>query len=153
MIKYKITLTKEEREELELIVRKGKHTSVRVRNALILLNFDEGNHSAKYTNQIISDVLKVSMRTIDRIKKKFVEEGYEAVIYPGSSKREYVKKIDGDLEAHLVALCCSDTPAGYSNWSLRLLADKMVELKYIDSISHETVRQILKKTNLNHGKV
>jgi len=152
MIKYKVTLTQEERKELELIIGKGKHASSKFKNALILLNVDEGEHSKKYTNQIISDVINVSMRTIDRIKKKFVEEGFYAVIYPGKSKREYVKKVDGDLEAHLVALCCEDAPAGYYRWSLRLLADKMVELKYIDSISHETVRQVLKKTNLNLGE-
>ena len=153
MKKYKVTLTQEEREELEILISKGKHSSTKVKNALILLNVDEGDHSKKYTNQVISDVINVSMKTIDRIKKKFVEEGFDAVIHPGKSKRDYIKKVDGDIEAHLVALCCEDAPAGYSKWSLRMLADKMVELKYIDSISHETVRQVLKKTSLNHGKV
>jgi transposase len=102
---------------------------------------------------VISDIARVSMKTIDRVKKKFVEEGFDAAMCPCKSKRVYVKKFDGELEAHLVALCCSEVPSGYAKWSLRLLADKMVELQYVDEISHESVRQILKKTNLSLGKV
>lgn len=151
MIKYKVTLTKAEREELESIVSKGTQPVSRVKNALILLSCDEGEDAIKYPNKAISDITRVSMKTIDRVKKKFVEEGVEAVLYPGKSKRVYVKKFDGELEARLVALCCSETPDGFAKWSLRLLADKMVELQYVDEISHETVRQILKKTNLSLG--
>ncbi len=87
------------------------------------------------------------MRTIDRVKKSFVEEGFEISLNGKKSSRIYEKKADGEVEAHLVALSCSEPPAGFGKWSLRLLADKMVELQYIDSISHETVRQVLKKTN------
>ncbi len=92
------------------------------------------------------------MRTIDRIKKKFIEEGFEAVLERRPTTRIYEGKSDGDVEAKLVTLCCSEPPKGYSKWSLRLLADKMVELKYLESISHVTVRSILKKTNLSPGK-
>lgn len=152
MIKYKVTLSKAERDELETLVDKGIHHVSRFKNALILLNCDESVNARKYPNRVISDVAKVSMKTIDRVKKKFVEEGFDAVMYPGKSKRVYVKKFDGELEAHLVALCCSEAPTGYAKWSLRLLADKMVELQYVDKISHESVRQILKKTNLSLGK-
>jgi len=97
-------------------------------------------------------VLKVGMRTIDRVKKRFVEEGLEAVLERRPTSRVYEKKSDGDVEAKLVTLCCSEPPKGYAKWSLRLLADKMVELKYVESISHITVRSILKKTNLNLGR-
>lgn len=145
MVKYKITLTKEEREELESIINKGRHTSQKFRNAYVLLNCDEGEYSEKATNSEISKILKVGMRTIDRIKKRFVEEGFDAVLERKPTSREYEKKADGDFEVRLVALSCSEPPEGFSRWSLRLLADKMVELEIVDSISHETVRTVLKK--------
>ena len=85
------------------------------------------------------------MRTIDRTKKKFVEEGFDATLERRPTQREYERKADGDFEAHLIALCCSEPPKGFAKWSLRLLADKVVELKYAESISHETVRRVLKK--------
>jgi len=87
------------------------------------------------------------MRTIDRIKKSFVEDGFEIALNGKPSTRVYEKQIDGDVEAHIIALSCSNPPKGFARWSLRLLADKAVELEYIDSISHESVRQMLKKTN------
>lgn len=152
MIKYKVTLTKEEREELMSIIDKGKHSSQKFRNALILLNVDEGEFSNKQTNKTISNVLKVGMRTIDRVKKKFVEEGFKSVLERNTGIRIYEKKADGDFEAHLISLACSKAPEGYARWSLRLLSEKMVELNYVDSISHETIRKVLKKTNLNLGK-
>ena len=92
------------------------------------------------------------MRKIDRVKKRFVMEGMETALTKKKGSRIYEKKTDGDFEAHLVALSCSEPPEGFARWSLRLLADKVVELKYIDSISHEAVRGILKKKKLNHGK-
>jgi hypothetical protein len=92
------------------------------------------------------------MRTIDRIKKKFMEEGMEATLERRPTTRIYERKVDGEVEAKLVTLCCSDPPKGYAKWSLRLLADRMVELKYVDSISYVTVREVLKKTNLSLGK-
>ena len=145
MVKYKVTLTKSEREELGSIIHKGKHTSQRFRNAYVLLNCDEGEFSDKSTNTEISKVLKVGMRTIDRIKKRFVEEGFDSVLERKPSTREYERKADGDFEARLIALSCSEPPEGFSRWSLRLLADKLVELEIVDSISHETVRSVLKK--------
>jgi transposase len=152
MILYTIKLTKTEVEELKLIISKGSHTSQTFRVAYILLNCDEGKYSDKVTNEQISKVLKVGMRTIDRVKKRFLEEGFEAVLERRISSRVYQKKADGDVEAKLVTLCCSEPPKGYAKWSLRLLADKMVELNYVESISHVTVRSVLKKTNLNPGK-
>jgi transposase len=152
MIRYTVKLTKAEVEELQSIINKGSHTSQTFRTAYILLNCDEGKYSDKVTNEQISKVLKVGMRTIDRVKKKFIEEGFEAVLERRPTTRIYEKKTDGDVEAKLVTLCCSEPPKGYAKWSLRLLADKMVELKYVESISHVAVRSILKKTNLNPGK-
>jgi hypothetical protein len=146
MIKYRVTLTKEERKELESIVSKGSHKSQKVLNSLILLNVDESLPKAsRSTNEKISDVIKVSMKKIDRVKKRFVEEGLEIALCGHPKEREYERKVDGDLEAKLTALACSEAPEGFSRWSLRMLADKVVELEYIESISHETVRRVLKK--------
>ena len=129
MEKYKVTLTKDEIDELMDIINKGSHTSQKFRTAYILLNCDEGEFADKVTNNQISRILKVGMRTIDRTKKKFVEEGFDAVLERRPTQREYERKADGDFEAHLIALCCSEPPKGFAKWSLRLLADKVVELK------------------------
>jgi len=152
MIRYTVKLTKNEVEELMIIINKGYHTSLTFRTAYILLNCDEGKYSQKVSNEQISKVLKVGMRTIDRVKKKFIEEGLEACLERRPTSRIYEPKVDGDVESKLIALCCSEPPKGFAKWSLRLLADKMVELKYVESISHVTVRSVLKKTNLNLGK-
>lgn len=152
MIRYTIKLTKSEVEELMGVISKGSHTSQTYRTAYILLNCDEGKYSEKVTNEQISKVLKVGMRTIDRVKKKFIDEGLDASLERRPTQRVYEGKIDGDCEAKLVSLCCSEPPKGFAKWSLRLLADKMVELKYVESISHVAVRSVLKKTNLSLGK-
>ena len=152
MIRYTIKLTKAEVEQLKMVINKGSHSSQTFRVAYILLNCDEGEFSDKVTNEQISKVLKVGMRTIDRVKKKFAEEGFEASLERQTTSRVYEKKLDGDVEAKLVTLCCSEPPKGYAKWSLRLLAEKMVELNYVESISHVTVRSVLKKTNLSLGK-
>ena len=152
MEKYKVTLTKEEREELVAITQKGKHRSQKVLNALILLNCDEGYFQENRNKNIdIASVLQISMRKIDRTKKSFVEEGMEICLNGTKGQRLYAKKADGDFEAHLVALSCGEPPEGFSRWSLRLLSDKVVELNYVDKISHETIRRVLKKTKLSHG--
>jgi transposase len=152
MIRYTIKLTKAEVDELQAIINKGSHTSQTFRTAYILLNCDEGDYSEKVTNEQISKVLKVGMRTIDRVKKKFIEEGFESVLERRPTRRIYETKLDGDVEAKLVTLCCSEPPKGFAKWSLRLLADKMVELNCVEGICHVSVRSVLKKTNLNPGK-
>jgi len=134
------------------IINKGSHTSLTFRTAYVLLNCDEGEYSQKVSNEQICKVLKVGMRTIDRVKKKFIEEGLEECLERRTTSRIYESKTDGDVEAKLITLCCSKPPKGYNKWSLRLLADKMVELNYVESISHVTVRSVLKKTNLSLGK-
>lgn len=152
MKKYTIKLLKGEVQELMAIINKGSHSTHTFRTAYVLLNCDEGEYADKVTNEQISKVLKIGMRTIDRIKKRFIEEGLEGALERKPTSRIYEKKIDGDVEAKLVKLCCSDPPAGYAKWSLRLLADKMVELKYVDSISYVAVGNTLKKMNLSLGK-
>jgi transposase len=154
MVHYTIKLNQIEVEELSKVISKGSHTSQAFRTAYILLNCDKGEYSANkdITNAEICKILKVGERTIDRIKKKFIDEGFESVLERRVSSQNYTKKMDGDTEAKLVQLCCSEPPKGYAKWSLRLLADKMVELKYVDYISHITVRKALKKTNLSLGK-
>jgi len=152
MKRYIVTLTREEREMLSNLVSKGDHKSQKILNALILLDCDAGEFQTKRSiNEEIARVLNISMRKIDRVKKRFVEEGLDFALGRRKGDRVYTRKTDGDFEAHLIALSCSEPPEGFSRWSLRLLADKAVELNYIDGISHETVRRILKKTNSNPG--
>ena len=152
MKKYIVTLTKQERDTLIGLVTKGKHQSQKILNALILLDCDRGDcQKNRSTNEEIARILNISMRKIDRVKKRFVEEGFDAALDKRKADRVYEKKVDGDFEAHLIALSCSDPPTGFARWSLRMLADKVVELHYIDSISHEAVRRVLKKTNSSLG--
>ena len=151
--KYRLALTQGEREELEAIVTKGKHNAQKVLNALILLNCDENAPSPRRLREKdIADVLKVSAMKLHRVKQRFVEEGLEVALHGQKGKRIYEKKADGEFEAHLVALSCGEPPRGHARWSLRLLADKAVELQYIESVSYETVRRVLKKTNSSLGK-
>jgi transposase len=153
MAKYRIKLTQDEVSELTSIIKKGSRTTQSYRAAYVLLNCDEGDYSlGKSTNEQISQVLKIGMRTIDRIKRRCVEGGIDNALERAESSRVYEKKIDGDLEAKIIQLCCSAPPSGYSKWALRLLADKVVELGYVDSISHVAIHNILKKTNLSLGK-
>lgn len=147
MLKYKVTLTQQERNQLTDIISKGKHSAQLYRIAYILLNCDEGEYGKKVINENICNVLKISMRMIDRVKQRFVEEGFETCLERKPMSKTKEGKVDGDVEAHLISLSCSKPPKGFSRWSLRLLADKMVELQHAESISHETVRRVLKKTS------
>lgn len=153
-MRYKVTLTQNERTELLEITKKGKRSAQIIRNALILLNCDRGEFGDKKRSSEIASVLQIGERTIDRVKKLFVEEGFEIAVYGFNRAMARPQKhaLDGDAEAHLVSLCCSDPPEGFARWSLRLLADRMVELEYVTNVSHETIRKTLKKTNLNLGK-
>jgi transposase len=152
MAHYKVTLTNQERELLKAVLSKGKHSSQQYRNACILLNCDEGKYGEKISNEQIAQVLQITTKTVERLKQRFVEEGFEACMERKAYPEVKDIKTDGDFEAHLIALSCSAAPKGYARWSLRMLADKMVELKYVDNISHESVRRVLKKTKLNPGR-
>jgi hypothetical protein len=145
MKKYKVTLTDAEIELLEGITRNGKRSAMLIRNSYILLNVDQGDKGRSKKDEEISSILGITVRTIENLRKKFVLEGFETALYGKKGEREYTPKVDGDAEAHLIALSCSEPPKGFARWSLRMLSDKMVELKYIDSISHEKVRTVLKK--------
>ena len=153
MNRYTVTLTEDERESLRELTSKGKHNSQQILNALILLNCDKSEWNVNHSiNEEISRVLNISMKKIDRVKRRFVEEGLEVALNGKENDRIYTKKVDGDAEAHLVALSCSQPPEGFARWSLRLLADKAVELGYFEDISHETVRRTLKKRNQTLAK-
>jgi len=151
-IKYRFSLSQGERDELKGIVAKGKHNSQKVLSALILLNCDgDAPEPRTLSEQEIASVLKVSEMKIHRVKQRFVEEGLGIALNGHERERVYKRKADGDFEAHLVALSCSEPPEGQAQWSLRLLADKVVELGYVESVSYETVRRVLKKTKSSLG--
>lgn len=152
MIRYRVQLSEEEVAELSAIVSKGAHSTHTFRNAYILLNCDEGAYGQKVGSEQLAKRLRVNSRTIERVKKRFCEEGWEAVLERKPSSRTYNRKVDGDVEAHLVQLCCSEPPVGRVRWTLHLLADKLVELKYVESLSYVTVRDVLKKMNLSLGR-
>ena len=153
MKRYAVELEAQERETLTSLTRKGSHRSQKVINALILLNCDAGAFNERHTTgEAIAEVLRISARRVDRVKKRFVQDGLEAALGSRQGRRaKYQRKADGEFEARLVALSCGDPPEGHAQWSLRLLADRAVELGYIDSVSHETVRRVLKKTPSNRG--
>ncbi len=142
--KYVIDLSADEREQLSQLVRRGKHSSRKVTRARILLLADSGS-----TDEQIVAALGCGINTVERTRRRFVEESLECL--KERPRRGQARKLTGKQEAHLVAVACSTPPEGRARWTLSLLADKVVELKFADSIARETVRQVLKKTNLNPG--
>ena len=144
MKKYKVTLTEEERKTLESLISRGKGAARKLLHARILLKADE---AVGWTDEAISEALEVSLSTIGRVRERFVEEGVEAALERKAPNRIYQRRLDGAQEAHLVALVCSPPPEDRGRWTLKLLADKMVELEYVESVAPETVRQTLKKVN------
>ena len=149
--KYTVTLTDEERKALEGLVSKGKSPARKLTHARILLKADCSEGGPGWIDAAISEALDVSPSTIGRVRELFVEEGFEAALDRHKPRRTYSHKVDGEQEAHLVALSCNKPPEGHARWTLRLLADKMVELEYVNSVSHETIRKVLKKTKSSPG--
>jgi len=148
MKKYIVRLTDEEREELTRLVSKGKAAARKLTRARVLLKADVGDGGPGWTDDRIAEALDVSTRRVENIRKRLVEEGLEATVNRKKRCRPPRERVlDGEKEAKLIALCCGNPPEGRARWTLRLLADKLVELDIIESISHETVRQTLKKTN------
>jgi len=148
--RYRVTLSKQEREELESLTKKKKLAARKFVYARTLLLCDTASAEPAWTVEKIAEALGITTRTIEHLKKRFVEEGYEAALE--RKQRELPPKdvrFDGSFEAHLIALACSDAPDGRSRWTVRLLADKAVELKLTPAISHMSVQRILKKTNLS----
>ena len=150
--KYVVALTEDERQELEKLTTTGKHVVSRINHARILLKADINQPDGGWTDREISAALDISLCTIERVRRRFVEESLEAALKrrPGGGATQ--RRLDGEQEAHLVALVCSEPPQGRMRWTLRLLSDRMVELDYVESICHETVRQTLKKTNYSLGE-
>lgn len=148
--KYIVSLSEAERQELEQMVKTGKRAAYTINHARILLKADCNQPSGSWRDQEIKDAFGMSIRTIERVRQRFVEEGLEAALKcrPGGGRK---RKLNGEVEAHLIALRCSEVPKGKGRWTLRLLADQMVELNYVEQLSHESVRQVLKKTNCNPG--
>lgn len=144
--KYIVTLTDAERATLRSLMTSGKGAARRLIHVRVLLKADQG-----LPDQTICDEVEVSRPTVERIRKRFVEEGLAAALDPHRPVTPREHKIDGEVEAHLIALACSAPPTGQVRWTLRLLASKLVELEYVEEISHETVRRALKKTNLPLG--
>lgn len=148
MKRYIVRLAAEEREQLKKLITSGRGPARLFTRARILLKADQSADGPAWPDEQIGEALDVTVQTIERIRKQLVEEGFDSVL----SRREYKqkisrKKVDGEVEAHLIALSCSEPPEGRARWTLRLLAEKVVELGYVDKISHEAVRQTLKKTN------
>ena len=148
--KYRVTLEAEEREHLRQILSKGKADVRRLKHAQILLAADESAGGPALRDDQISRTVDVARATVERVRQRFVEEGLELSLSPyRTPNRIYKTKLDGRQEAHLIAIACSTPPEGRSRWTLSLLADQMVELKHVDSVSRETVRQTLKKMSSN----
>ena len=151
MKKYIVTLSEEERERLQEMLCRGKTAARQLMHARILLKADASPGGPDWHDDTIAEALEVGRVTVERVRKRFVEEGLDAVLDRRPSRRQYPRKLDGEGEAHLVALACQKPPEGRSRWTLRLLADRMVALEYVDQISYQTVRRTLKKTNSNLG--
>jgi transposase len=149
--KYVVELTSEERSLIKRMLSKGKAAAYKHRHGRILLLTDQGLHGGKkMSDTAIAQALACGQATIERIRKRFVLEGFEAAL-GRKNRNNYRRKINGKAEAHLIALTCSKAPDGYDRWTLRLLADKLVELKIVDSCGKDTVHRTLKKTSLSPG--
>jgi transposase len=152
MKKYKVTLTAEERLALQALVTKGKAAAKKLMHARILLKADAAAEGPAWTDDQIAEAVAVNRRTIEHVRQRFVEQGLEAALVRKKQDRpSRERKLDGAGEARLITLACSKPPLGRAAWTLRLLADRLVELQIVASISTETVRQVLKKTNSSRG--
>lgn len=143
---YIVTLTSEERDHLHDLITKGKAAAYKQRHARILLKTDQGAHGEHWTDEQIERAVDVHVSTVERLRKRFVEEGFEAALQRKEQKNRKEKKIDGRAEAHLVALACSKPPDSRKRWTLQLLADRLIALELVDHVCPETVRKTLKKT-------
>jgi len=152
MKKYKVTLTAEERKSLQELISAGKASALKLIRARILLKADAASGGPAWIDERIAEAIEVNVTTVERIRQRFVEQGLEAALSRKPQDRpSRQRKLDGRSEARLIALACSAPPTGRTAWTLRLLADKLVELEIVDTISDETVRQVLKKTNSSRG--
>jgi hypothetical protein len=149
--RYRITLTEPERQDLQKLVSTGKAGAKKLVRARIMLLADQSQGGPGKSDPEVCDALGCGRATVERVRKQFVEDGFEFALQPARSTRVYQRRLDGKAEAHLVALTCGAPPEGHARWTLRLLAERMVALEYVESVAHETVRQTLKKTNSSRG--
>ena len=149
--KYRVLLTPEERDNLTKLTSRGTIAARKLAHAQILLHADESSGSGSLKDTEIAKAIHTSRLTVERVRKRFVLEGLDSALNPKVQKRRKAKKLDGEAEAFLIATACSAAPEGRSDWTLQLLADRLVECNVVDSISGECVRQTLKKTNLSLG--
>jgi transposase len=145
--KYRVLLTEEQRVTLQRLIARGSAPARTLTHARVLLKADEAPGGSAWTNAAIAQALEISDLTVTRVRKRFLDGGLEAGLHRKEQARRKERKLDGEQEAHLIALACSKAPAGRDRWSLRLLAGKMVILGHVDEVSHETVRQVLKRGN------
>jgi len=148
---YKVKLTEKQRKELIEVVRNGKHQAKVIMHANILLQADCSVDGPGLRAIVIAENLNVNQRTVHRVRQRYAEEGYEAALYRKPHKKHKPRTLDGEGEARLIALCCSEAPSGRRSWTLQLLADELVRLKVVDQISSVTVYNTLKKMNLSLG--
>ena len=149
--KYPVILTETERDDLKRRIAAGTAPSRKLTHARILLKADQSSEGPGWVDERVAEAVETSQPTVSRVRKQYFEEGMEAAINRRPPNREYHRKLDGEQEARLVALACSEPPEGLARWSLRLLADKLVELEIVEEeISYQTVRRTLKKTNSSH---
>lgn len=144
--KYPVILSDTERDDLKRLIAAGSAPARKLTHARILLKADESPKGASWVDEAVADAVEVSQPTVCRVRKQYFEEGLEAALNRRPPKREYRRKLDGEQEARLIALACSQPPEGQTRWSLRLLADKMMELEIVEDVSYQTVRRTLKKT-------
>ena len=149
--KYHVVLSEAERKQLFDLLRKGKSSALRQTRARILLQANRSPQGLSWSDAQIQEGLGVAISTIERVRQRFAESGLEAALSGRPSLRQYERLLDGDAEAHLIALACSEPPEGHARWTLRLLANQMVVLEYCDTVSYETVRRTLKKTRSSRG--
>ena len=151
MKKYKVTLTDEERSTLVELISRGKGPARKLCHARILLKADASPQGPAWEDTAISEALEVGTATVERVRKRFVEEGFEEALGRKKPRRQYERRLDGKAEAHLIALACGQAPEGRERWTLQLLADRMVVLGHVDAVSRDTIRRTLKKTSSNRG--
>ena len=149
--KYVVKLTETERSQLKELISSGEASARQIRRAYILLKSDSSAGGPNWNYQAICEAYEVSAPTVYNVRKNYTEGGLKRAILRKKPDREYKRRLDGEGEAHLIALACSEPPDGYGSWSLRLLQDRMIRLEIVENISHETIRQTLKKTSSNLG--
>lgn len=149
--KYPVELSETERTELTELIKAGIAPARQLTHARILLKADQGPGGPGWVDERIAEAVEVSQPTVARIRRHYVEQGLAAALNRGSPTRDYQRKLDGKQEAQLITLTCSEPPAGQARWSLRLLADKLVELEVVEAISYQTVRRTLKQTSSSLG--